>query len=106
MLKNLIAIILLSILILLAASYAQQGINLLVSLHQWIIGLMSNIFTGSEAGTLAKKLIALLAIPFITALIPVILYWAMKRKGFSFFMPIVWVVWLIQTTALVVLVKL
>lgn len=103
MLKQIIALIALSIAVVLSMSYAQQAVQFLVNAHDWISQMLADVFSGGHAGNLAKGLIALLSIPVLVALVPSLIYWMLKRNWFPYFMEIVWIVWLIQTGALVVI---
>jgi hypothetical protein len=51
---------------------------------------------------MTRKLIALLAVPLFIGLIPALVYWIVKRSWFPHFMQLVWIVWLIQAAALIV----
>lgn len=103
MLKQLIAIILLSVGVIMAMPYAQQGLQALVTAHDWIADLLTQVFTEGEAGNVTRNLIALLAVPVVVALVPAIIYWVAKRSWFPYFMQVVGVLWLVQTSALVIL---
>jgi hypothetical protein len=105
MFKQLIAIAVLSIGIILAAEYAQDAVLLLIRSHDWVSELLMSVFSGGEAGRITRGLIALLSVPILIGLIPSIIYWAIKRSWFPYFMEIVWVVWLVQAGALIVLNK-
>lgn len=102
MLKQILALIVLSILIILCMPYAQQGLGWIVSGHNWISEMLTNVFSGSHVGDVIRKLIALLVIPVLIGLVPVIIYWLAKRTWFPYFMQIVWVVWLLEIAALIV----
>lgn len=52
-----------------------------------------------------RGLIALLSIPIIVGLVPTVLYWVLRRHWFPYFMEIVWVIWLVQAGALIVMYK-
>ncbi|MBX3708459.1 MAG: hypothetical protein KIT56_07630 [Gammaproteobacteria bacterium] len=103
MIKQLVALVIFSTAIILSMSHAQQGVQWLVDAHEWISQLLTDIFSPGQAGSLARGLIALLSIPFIAGLIPTLVYWVIKRSWFPYFMEIVWVIWLIQAGALMVL---
>lgn len=105
MLKHVFAFILLSVLIVIGMPYAQIGLQALMSSHDWIADTLRSIFSGGEAGEITRQLIALLILPLLAGLIPALIYWFAKRKWLPCFMCIVWVTWLIQTSALVVLYK-
>jgi hypothetical protein len=101
MLKQIIALIAFSIAIVLAMSYAQQAVQLLVSAHGWVAQILTQLFSEGQAGNLARGLLALLALPVLIGLVPTIIYWMLRRHWFPYFMEIVWVVWLIQAGALI-----
>jgi hypothetical protein len=105
MLKQLAALIALSVAIILSMSYAQQGIQLLITAHGWVSQLLTDVFSPAHAGSLARELIALLSIPILFGLIPTITYWLIRRHWFPYFMEIVWIIWLIQAGALIVMYK-
>jgi fatty acid desaturase len=86
-------------------SYAQYGLQHLVLAHDWINDQLTQVFTGGQAGNIIRQLIALLAIPVIVGLIPTTIFWMVKRTWMPCFMQIVWVVWLLQAGALVILYK-
>lgn len=103
MIKQLIAIILGSIFIIVSMSYAQQAMQLLIDGHDWVSEILTNVFSGGQAGNLMRGLIALLSIPVLVGLVPASLYWIIKRHWFPYFMEIVWIVWLIQAGALIMM---
>lgn len=106
MLKHIIVIVLLSILVITSMPYVQQGLQWILAAHDWIADVLREVFSGGPAGNIIRELLALLVIPIVIALIPTIIYWLVRRRWFPWFMEVVWVVWLIQTAALVVLYKL
>jgi hypothetical protein len=105
MIKKFIAILVLSTLIIFGMSYAQQAIQLLINAHEWISQLLTDVFTAGQAGNLARGLLALLSIPILAGLIPALLYWMIRRHWYPYFMDIVWIVWLVQTGALLMMYK-
>ncbi len=106
MIKRIIAILVLSVAVIMAMPYAQQGMQMLLSLHNWLSEMLTEVFTGANAGNITRQLIALLAAPVIIGLVPAILYWVIKHSWFPYFMQCVWIVWLIQTSALIVMSKI
>lgn len=105
MLKQIVAIIALSIAIILSMTYAQLALQFLVDAHSWVSQVLTEVFSGGQAGNLARGLIALLTIPVLIGAIPAVLYWFVRRHWFPYFMEIVWIVWLLQAGALIVLFK-
>lgn len=105
MLKQSLLIVVLSIIIIFCMSYAQQIIQLLITAHDSISQLLTDVFSGGQAGNLARGLIALLSVPVLIGLIGAVFYWLIQRHWFPYFMEVVWIVWLIQVGALLVLYK-
>lgn len=105
MIKHILAIILFSILVTIGMPYAQQGLQYLISAHDWISDILTEVFSGGQAGNIIRNMIALLAIPVFIGLVPTVIYWIAKRSWFPYFMNIVWVILLIEASALVILYK-
>lgn len=105
MFKQMVAMIALSIVIILFMSHAQQFVQLLLNAHDWISKCLTEVFSGGHAGNITRNLIALLSIPILVGLVPAIAYWMVRRHWFPYFMEIVWVVWLVQAGALIVMYK-
>lgn len=105
MIKQVIILIALSVLVVFAASYAQEAIQALLKAHEWIAQILTEVFSGGQVGNLLRGLIALLSIPILIASIPAAFYWMVRRHFFPYFLEIVWVVWLIQAGALMVITK-
>ena len=96
MLKHVIALILFSLLVVIGMPYLQQGLALLLTTHGWISDTLSDVFSGGQAGSILKSMIAMLCIPVLIGLIPTIIYWLVKRTWFPYFGELIWVVWLVQ----------
>lgn len=102
MLKQVIGIIGISILVILTIPHMQKGLVWIVGAHDWISQLLTEVFSVGTTGSLLRNLLALLAIPVLIGLIPVIVYWLARRSFFPYFMQCVWVIWLLQTAALII----
>jgi hypothetical protein len=105
MLKHIVALIVLAVLVILATPQVHTALTALVSAHDWIADTLKAVFSGGRTGNLLRALIASLTIPLLVGFIPAGLYWLARRSFFPYFMTFVWVTWLIQTSALVVLYK-
>lgn len=105
MIKQLIALVAGSAAVVLTMSYDQHVLQFLISAHDWISQGLADVFSGGQAGSLIKGLIALLSVPILIGLVPAIIYWVIKRHWFPYFMEIVWIVWLVQVGALAVMYK-
>ena len=105
MIKQIVAIIALSVAIVLSMSYAQQAVQQLLNAHEWISQVLMDVFSGGQTGNLLRGTIALLSVPVIVGLVPALAYWIVKRHWFPYFMQIVWVIWLVQAGALIAMYK-
>lgn len=103
MLKHIVVILVLSLAVIFFMPYAQMGLNHLVDAHTWVADHLKDVFAGGEAGNIIRQLIALFAVPVLVALVPVILFWLAKRSWFPWTMEVIWVVWLLQASAVVLL---
>jgi len=101
-LLQILALILFSIAVVMLMPYVQQGIQALLTAHGWISSQLTQVFSGGSTGDLIRQLVAMLAMPIAIGLVPVIIYCLVKRAWFPYFMQVVWVVWLVEVTALVI----
>lgn len=106
MIKHIIVLLLFSLAVIFGAHHIHPIIVVLLSSHDWISQLLLQVFTGGQAGNTARQLIALLAIPVFIALIPALVFWVARRRFFPYFFQTIWVLWLIQTTALIMTYKM
>ena len=102
MIKHIIAIVLLSVLIILSTAHVQTVLQALLAAHDWVANILKDVFSDGASGNATRELFAALAIPFLAGLIPAGIYWLARRSWFPYFMTVVWVTWLIQTSALVI----
>jgi len=103
MLKNIVVLILLSLGVVFGLKHIQPVVLALANSRDWVSQLLLQVFSGGEIGSAIRNLLSLLAMPLIIGAIPAIVYWMSKHRMFPYFMHVVWVVWLVQTTAIVVL---
>lgn len=102
MIKQIIALVVLSIIVVVSMAYTQHVLEWILSAHNWVAETLTQVFSGGQAGDITRKLLALLCIPIVIGAIPVVIYWLAKRSWFPYFMHVVWVTWLAQTAALVI----
>ena len=105
MLKHIIAIVLISVLVILTMPYMQMALHGLMDAYNWINQMLTQVFSGDKAGNTTRELIAMLILPLVVGLVPAIPYYFAKRSFLPYFMTIVWVVWLIEVTAIVLAFK-
>jgi len=103
MLKHIITLIVLTILVILFMSHVQQALGWLVSAHDWVDDSLRQVFSMGATGNVIRQLLALLAMPILLSLIPMIIYWLTKHTWFPWTLHLVWAIWLIQTSAIVLL---
>lgn len=100
MLKQSIFVIIISIIVFLFGQQISHVLHLIGSLHQQTIHFLSQIFAGGYIGLIIRHVLAVFVIPFIIALIPTGIYYAIKHKPFPFFPHVLWVSWIILETFL------
>jgi len=105
MVKKTLALIIFSAAFVFFMPYMQQGIQYLLTGHEQIAELLTNVFSGGDTGNLVRAFIALLSIPLIVGLIPAIVFWLVRRRWSPIFMDLIWVVWLLQAGALAAVFK-
>src|SRR3990167_9777831 len=99
---SLLVIIALSAAVVVFMPQAKQALEWLVSAHSYVSELLKVLFSDSNAGNIARGLVALLAIPVVAGLIPSLLYFLIRKSWCPCFMQIVWLVWLLQAGALII----
>jgi hypothetical protein len=106
MLKHIIVLLALSLAVIFGTPHIHPLILALVSAHDWISRLLLQVFSNGQVGSISRQLIALLAMPLLIALVPTLIFWLAKRRFFPYFFQTVWVLWLLQTTALIMMYKI
>ncbi len=103
MVKQVIALLVLSVVIVVASVYAQQVVHGLLAAHDWVSNLLTDVFSGGQAGNIARGMLSLLCVPLLVGIVPALAYWALRRHMFPYFMETVWIVWLLQAGAMLVM---
>lgn len=98
--KEMLAMILLSVLVILTSTYCEQALQLVLDFHDMVDNMLSYVFSPGQIGSLIAQLVSYLVLPFLLATIFAAGYFLLRRHFTPYFMQIAWVVWLIQTTAL------
>lgn len=102
MFKQIAILVILTIIIILTQHYFSVAALALLHAYQFILGHLGAIFSPGTTGTFFRKLIAFLAIPFLVGLILGGLYWIIRKRKLPGLMPIIWGVWLVLTTLLII----
>ncbi len=95
MFKQGIIYLLLSIVVVLLAKYANLLIIYIDLIYTHINIILVPIFSSSELGILIRKIITLVMIPVLIAAIPALVYYAIKRRQMPYFIQITWILWLV-----------
>lgn len=98
---SLLLIILLTAAVVMFTPQAKQVIEVLISAHTYVTNLLSDVFSGGNAGNIAKGIVAMLIVPVLAGFIPSLLYFLVRKKWCPCFMEIIWIIWLLQVGALV-----
>lgn len=98
---SLLLIIVLSAAVVMFMPQAKQVLELLLSAHAYVSTLLTDVFSGGNAGNIARGLVAMLAIPVLAGFIPSLLFFLVRKRWCPCFMEIVWIIWLLQVSALV-----
>ena len=98
---SLVLIIALSAVVVVFMPQTKQVLEFLLSMHTHVSSMLTEVFSGGNAGNIARGLVALLAVPVIIGLVPSLIYFLVRKKWCPYFMEIVWIIWLVQVGALV-----
>ncbi|CDZ77470.1 hypothetical protein BN59_01753 [Legionella massiliensis] len=95
MLKQCLIYLLLSVLVIIFARYANMLVLYVDMLYVFINLKLTPIFSQGGLGLLIRKVILLVFIPVVIAAIPALSYRLVKGKDMPYFLETTWCVWLI-----------
>jgi hypothetical protein len=98
MYKQIIALLVLSLLIVIGATYFAIILQWILDIHQGVIHVLSRMFSTSSAGEIATQFVAFILMPLVVAAVIAIVYKLLRKKMVPYFMHIIWVLWIIQVT--------
>ncbi len=87
--------LLLSIIIVVFAEYAQMIIVYLDMLYTFVNLKLAPVFSQSELGIMIRRVFSLVIIPILIAAIPALIYRLIKGKNMPYFIQITWLLWLV-----------
>ena len=102
MLKQMIILVIVSLLITLTFVYDQQAIQYLIWGHDYVSLMLRDVFSGGHVGSTSRELLAMLVIPVVAGVGFAGIYYLVQKRWFPYFMEVVWVIWLVQVSALIV----
>lgn len=95
MLKQSIIYLLLSIVVVLFAQYANLLIIYIDMFYTYINVKLSLIFSSTELGVMFRNVITLVLLPIAIAAIPALIYRAIKGRQMPYFIELTWLLWLV-----------
>ena len=95
LLKHFLIMLSLSLLLLVTLPYCSIGLQILIKLHYWMIGIFNHVLTNSKPAAVIRNLIVLLFIPIGLSAATAFIYWIFKRRPFGFFTNMCWALWII-----------
>lgn len=95
MLKQSLIYLILSILIVVFAQYANLLMVYIITAYTYIMLKITPIFSGTQYGILIRNVVSLVAMPIIIAGIPALIYRAIKSKPMPYFIELTWGLWLV-----------
>src|SRR3990167_10236381 len=101
MTKQIILIILLSVVTILFQEQLSHVLDSVVFVHNRIAEALRLIFADDNVGRLIQDMIALLLIPVICGLLVASVFWLIKRAQMPHIMAVIWVVWLVLLVTMI-----
>jgi hypothetical protein len=101
MLKQIVFLLIASILIVLFSAYGTLVLHWIGSLYQLIINLLSHVISNGSTGKIVRSVIALLAIPIIIGLAVNGIYLVIMRREFPYLTVSMWFIWLMLVVSAV-----
>lgn len=101
MAKQVVLIMILSVLTIVFKMQLGQALDSIVYLHNYLARALHIVFSDDAVGSLIQDMIALLLIPLIVGLVVSGVFWLIKRSHMPNIMSIIWVVWLVLLVTMV-----
>lgn len=101
MLKQVIVILLLTVLSIMFKSQLSHALDAIVGFHNYLASTLHVIFSDDEVGRLIQDMIALLVIPLLCGLLVTLGFWFVKRAAMPHMMAVIWMVWLVLIVTMI-----
>ena len=101
MVKQLILIVLASILAVMFQSQIIHGLNILVMAHNQEAASLAGIFSGDHTGRMIQGVIAVVLLPVGVGAVLSGGYWLVKKQMMPHTLTVVWVLWTVLITTLI-----
>lgn len=101
MAKQVILIVLISVVAILFQTELSHLLDILVMIHNFIGRQLHVIFSDDTVGSMIQNLISLLILPCLGGAVVASVFWLVKRVAMPHIMGVVWVMWLVLLTTMV-----
>ena len=98
--KNIAALIILSLVILFANDLVRMVLHEIVSLYSWFDSLLGQIFSSGQIGNSLKQLITIFILPGLITGIPAGIYYGIKKRPMPHILITFWAAWTVQAVAI------
>ncbi len=95
MFKQVVLMIILSILTIFFLSVVHQVFHFLATMYIAASEQLSTVFSGGQMGRLVQQALVLIVIPVVIGLFINLIYYLIKRSSMPVLMPFIWLVWLL-----------
>ncbi|MCH9755890.1 MAG: hypothetical protein K0U37_01695 [Gammaproteobacteria bacterium] len=95
MLKQSLIYLVLSILVVLLATYAKIFFVYVDLLYVILNNFLEPLFGSGLIGEAFRDMVTLILTPLFLAALPALIYWLIKRKQMPYFLELTWLLWLI-----------
>ena len=100
MFKQIILVIILSILAVLFVKEVSFFLQVLSNLQKYVSHLLSYVFSGDHLGRLIREVVVLSGIPILLSLIVNAVYWLIKKRTMPVFTAFMWLAWVLLVTTM------
>lgn len=100
---QILIIVVISMILAATTHYAKIVISWLLGFHDWIGSLLGTIFSSTVIGNFIQLSLSFIILPFLVSLVAAAVYSAIKKKFMPAFMLIVWLIWLVMATAIIMM---
>ena len=101
MLRQILALILASIIVLVFTNYFATGLGWMLSMENAFNGMLKHIFANGALGQLLSRMSILIALPVLIGSIPISVYYLINKKQMPYTQQTIWGLWLVLASLIV-----
>lgn len=101
MLKQVIYLIIASIIVILAMTYLKPVLTYVLQGYDWSVHELKQVFSNGLIGKTLTKGLPLMAIPVVLAGLVSAIYWMFKKSQFAHFDAVLWAIWIVLSTLII-----